>query len=161
MIIRDYDAVVSFWRGIPGIGLDADSDSRRGIRRYLKRNPGLSFVALSKGRIVGAVLSGHDGRRGYLHHLAVAPSYRKLGIGKTLAARCLRALGKQGIPKCNIFLFRSNTAGKSFWTHNGWNVRQDLNILQKKIKEISPLTPISPRGLIRALIAETPNAQID
>src|SRR4030042_5216026 len=95
MTIRDYDAVISLWRGIPGIGLDNDSDSRLGITRYLKRNPGLSFVAQIQDMIVGTVLSGHDGRRGYLHHLAVGASHRQLGIGKTLTSRCLRALGKQ------------------------------------------------------------------
>ena len=134
MTIRDYNAIVSLWRRTPGIGLDDDSDSRLGITRYLKRNPGLSFVAQVQDMIVGTVLSGHDGRRGYLHHLAVDASHRKLGIGKTLTSRCLRALSKQGIPKCNIFLLRSNSRGRSFWKHNGWNVRQDLSVLQKKTK---------------------------
>jgi Acetyltransferases len=136
MTIRDYDAVISLWRGIPGIGLDDDSDSRVGITRYLKRNPGLSFVAQVQDMIVGAVLSGHDGRRGYLHHLAVVASHRRLGIGKTLTSQCLRALGKQGIPKCNIFLLRSNSKGSSFWKHNSWNLRQDLSVLQKKTKDL-------------------------
>ena len=134
MRARDFDAVISLWRGVPGIGLDEDCDSRAGIRRYLKRNPGLSFVALVEGAIVGAVLSGHDGRRGYLHHLAVAPSHRKLGIGRELTLRCLSALAKQGIPKCNIFLFRSNAAGRAFWKRQGWNLRGDLSLLQKKTK---------------------------
>jgi N-acetylglutamate synthase len=132
MTAQDCNAVLSLWRGIPGIGLDEDCDSRSGIVRYLKRNPGLSFVAFDKDLIVGAVLSGHDGRRGYLHHLAVAPSHRKLGIGKALVARCFQSLAKQHIPKCNIFLFRSNVAGKAFWQHNGWTLRRDLSVLQKK-----------------------------
>ena len=131
MTARDADAVLSFWRGIPGIGLDEDCDSRSGLLRYLKRNPGMSFVAFDNDAIVGAVLSGHDARRGYLHHLAVAPSHRKLGIGKALVLRCFQSLAKQHIPKCNIFLFRSNAAGRAFWLHNGWNLRQDLSVLQK------------------------------
>jgi ribosomal protein S18 acetylase RimI-like enzyme len=134
MSIRDYDAVVSLWSGIPGIGLDEASDSRAGIARYLKRNPGLSFAACERERIVGAILSGHDGRRGSLHHLAVAPSHRKTGIGKALVARCLRGLGEQGIPKCNIFVFRSNAKGLAFWKHNGWNLRRDLCVMQQKTK---------------------------
>ena len=132
MNLRDYDAVVALWRSIPGVGLDEDSDSRLGLARYLKRNPGLSFVACVGDAIVGAVLSGHDGRRGYLHHLAVAGSHRKIGIGRALVERCLQALGKQHIPKCNIFLFRSNVRGRSFWKHNAWNVRRDLSVLQKQ-----------------------------
>lgn len=132
MTIRDYTAVVSLWRGIPGIGLDADSDSRSGIARYLKRNPSLCFVACEEGVIVGAVLAGHDGRRGYLHHLAVLPSHRKAGIGRALVTRCLRGLRKQHIPKCNIFVFRSNARGQAFWKHNGWNLRRDLCVMQQK-----------------------------
>lgn len=132
MTVRDYDAVFALWQSISGVGVDADSDSRRGITRYLKRNPGLSFVACVGDVVVGAVLSGHDGRRGYLHHLAVAPAHRKNGIGRALASRCLQSLARQHIPKCNIFLFRSNAKGRSFWRHNGWNLRRDLNVLQKK-----------------------------
>jgi len=135
MTLADYEPVIALWRALPGIGLDDDSDSRKGIARYLKRNPGLSFVALAQGTVVGAVLSGHDGRRGYLHHLAVAPTHRKLGIGKALTQRCLEALGRNGIPKCNIFLYRSNAKGRAFWKHNGWDLRQDLSILQKRTSD--------------------------
>jgi len=132
MTSPDCDAVLSLWRSVPGIGLDPDSDSRQGIARYLRRNPGLSFVACVGRTIVGAVLSGHDGRRGYLHHLAVMPAYRHMGIGKSLVSCCLRSLGKQRIPKCNIFLFRTNAGGRSFWKHNGWTLRRDLGMLQKR-----------------------------
>ena len=74
-------------------------------------------------------------KRGYLHHLAVAPTHSKLGIGRELTLRCLRALGKIGIPKCNIFLFRSNAGGRAFWKRHGWNLRNDLSLLQKKTRE--------------------------
>jgi ribosomal protein S18 acetylase RimI-like enzyme len=136
MTARDCDAVLSLWRGTEGIGLDDDCDSRRGLSRYLKRNPGLSFVACEGERLVGAVLSGHDGRRGYLHHLAVAGTHRKRGIGKALVARCLRSLAKRRIPKCNIFLLESNPSGRAFWQHNGWNLRTDLCVLQKKTMKL-------------------------
>jgi ribosomal protein S18 acetylase RimI-like enzyme len=132
MTQRDYDSVVALWRSIPGIGLHEDSDSRRAIVRYLKRNPGLSFIACVGTAVVGAVLSGHDGRRGYLHHLAVAASHRKIGIGKALVSRCLRSLARQHIAKCNIFLFRSNANGRLFWQHIAWNLRRDLSVLQKE-----------------------------
>jgi len=134
MTIGDYDAVLVLWQETPGIGLDGESDSRAGIKRYFKRNPGLSFVAEVQGEIVGAILSGHDGRRGFLHHLAVAAAYRKLGIGKELTSRCLSALHKQGITKCSIFLFRSNKKGRAFWQHNGWDLRDDLSVLQEMTK---------------------------
>lgn len=145
MTVRDYDAVIVLWSGMPGIGLDGESDSRAGIARYLKRNPGLSFVAEIQGEIVGAVLSGHDARRGSIHHLAVAGQYRKLGIGKELTSRCLLALHRQGISKCSIFLFKSNSKGKSFWERNGWELREDLDIFQKmtELKELPDFDSLS------------------
>ena len=135
MTLRDYDTVVALWRSVSGVGLDDDCDCRRGIARYLKRNPGLNFVACSGDTIVGAVLAGHDGRRGYLHHLAVAMAHRKQGIAKALIAHSLRALARQHIAKCNIFLFRTNSEGRSFWQHNAWNPRRDLSVLQKETSE--------------------------
>ena len=133
--MRDYDAVLSLWRNTPGMSLDAASDSRSAIGRYLRRNPGLSFVASAGGQIVGAVLSGHDGRRGYLHHLAVAESHRKQGIGEALVRRCLQALARQHIPKYTILLFRSNVLGRAFWQHTGWNQRKDLSVFQMTLEK--------------------------
>ncbi|TAN39232.1 MAG: GNAT family N-acetyltransferase [Verrucomicrobia bacterium] len=131
MTPRDYAAVMQLWRSTPGLGLHATDDSRAGILRYLRRNPGLSFVACDGVRLVGAVLSGHDGRRGTLHHLAVAQSHRKQGIGQALVARCRRALARQQIPKCNIFVYRANVSGQAFWMHTGWQERTDLSLLQQ------------------------------
>lgn len=132
MTLADYDEVASLWQNAEGIGLD-DADSRECIASYLARNPGLSFVARQDSRIVGAVLSGHDGRRGYLHHLAVNATQRRKGIGQALVNACLAGLGSLGIQKCNIFLFAANEAGKAFWKHNGWNERGDLKVLQMPI----------------------------
>ena len=133
MTLRNYDAVFALWRETPGVGLDADSDSRAAIGRHLKRNPGLSFVACVGGRIVGAVLSGHDGRRGYLHHLAVAETHRRQGIGQALVSRCLAALARRHIPKCNIFVLRTNASGIAFWLHQAWLRREQVRLLQKLV----------------------------
>ncbi len=129
----DYDEVAALWRASEGIGLHDDVDSRQGITTYLDRNPGTSHVARHAGRIVGAVLCGHDGRRGYLHHLAVAVPWRRKGVGRALVEACLRKLAAAGIPKCNIFLFADNAQGESFWKHNGWVKRTDLEVMQKKL----------------------------
>jgi len=131
MTPRDYAAVTKLWRATPGMGLHAADDSRLGILRYLRRNPGMSFVACDGARLVGAVLAGHDGRRGTLHHLAVARTHHRQGIGAALVARCLRVLARQHIPKCNIFVYRDNTSGQGFWLHTGWAARDDLRLLQK------------------------------
>jgi len=133
MTLRDYAAVMKLWRRTPGMALYAIDDSRPAILRYLRRNPGLSFVACDGARLVGAVLSGHDGRRATLHHLAVAETHRQQGIGQALVVRCLRALARQRISKCNIFVQRSNTSGQAFWRHTGWKPRADLRLLQKPV----------------------------
>jgi putative acetyltransferase len=125
----DYDAVFALWRRSEGIGLGA-SDTRAAIAAYLRRNPGLSFVAQMKGRLVGAVLCGHDGRRGYLHHLAVSKRHRRAGLGRRLVDICLERLRRIDIQKCNIFVFTDNVDGMTFWTRTGWTPRPDLSLLQ-------------------------------
>src|SRR5208282_5537414 len=101
MVIADYQHVVALWQRSEGVGL-GESDTKEGVAAFLLRNPGLSAVAESShGEIVGAVLCGHDGRRGYLHHLAVARRYRQRDIGRRLTSACLAGLRKAGIPKCN------------------------------------------------------------
>lgn len=130
--IDDYADVVALWRRSEGVGLNA-SDTRRGIAAYLRRNPRLSFVAEKKGRIVGAVLCGHDGRRGYLHHLAVARQCRGKGIGRQLVAACLAGLRRLRIQRGNIFVFADNREGRRFWERNGWKLRSGLRMMQIKV----------------------------
>jgi ribosomal protein S18 acetylase RimI-like enzyme len=130
MSIADYDDVLNFWRGQQGIGLN-ESDSRERIALYLGRNPGMSFVIRDGGQVIAAVLCGHDGRRGYLHHLAVAPAHRKRGVGRLLVDRCIERLRAEGIQKCNIFLFATNEDGQQFWNAVGYRERSDLKILQR------------------------------
>jgi putative acetyltransferase len=130
MTIADFAAVLRLWQQSDGVGLN-ESDGREPIAAYLARNPGLSRVAFDGPEIVGAVLCGHDGRRGCLHHLAVAKSHRKRGLGKALVDACLAGLAQTGIPKCNIFLYAENTEGEAFWKHNGWIKRTDLQVMQK------------------------------
>ena len=134
MRAEDYPEVRALWQSSEGIGL-SESDSRDAIAAYLARNPGVSSVARERdGRLVGAVLCGDDGRRGYLHHLAVSRDARGRGVGAQLVARCLAELSARGIPKCNIFLFGDNDAGREFWLHAGWNERSDLAVLQKLVR---------------------------
>ena len=132
MSIEDYAAVLDLWEASDGVGL-GDSDTRPAIASYLERNRGLSLVLLVEGAIVGAVLCGHDGRRGYLHHLAVAVAHRSRGHGRSLVDACLDGLRAEGIPKCTIVVYADNTAGEAFWTGNGWADRDDLRVMQRLI----------------------------
>ena len=135
LTLADYEAVRRLWQDTEGVGLN-ESDSRENIALFLARNPSLSRVAVCADEIVGAVLCGHDGRRGYLHHLAVAKAHRKLGLGRQLVESCLADLARQGISKCNIFLFADNVVGEAFWRHNGWTKRCDLQVMQKSLTGI-------------------------
>jgi putative acetyltransferase len=125
-----YEEVYRLWSQCGGVGLSS-ADSREAIGRYLDRNPGLSFVALREGEICGAVLAGHDGRRGYIHHLAVAPGCRRLGLGRRLVKASLDALAAEGIEKAHLFVFKENADGLAFWRAGGWEVREDLAMMSR------------------------------
>jgi ribosomal protein S18 acetylase RimI-like enzyme len=127
-----YDAVLALWQSTEGLTL-READSREGIGRYLACNPGLSFVALEGDALVGAVLCGQDGRRGYLQHLAVSPSHRRRGIGAALARRCLAALAEQGIFKCHLFVRVDNPEALAFWRRVGWTVRDDVVMMSRTV----------------------------
>lgn len=75
MNAADYDAVYALWLSTSGMGLNAEDDSREGIESYLRRNPTTCFVAETAKEIVGVILAGHDGRRGFIHHTAVKESH--------------------------------------------------------------------------------------
>jgi ribosomal protein S18 acetylase RimI-like enzyme len=130
MRLSDYPQIHALWLKSEGVGV-GESDSREAVGRFLKRNPGLSLTATSGKRVVAAVLCGHDGRRGYLHHLAVSGRWRRRGIGRELVTGCLERLRAQDIPKCNLFLFSSNKSGRDFWRRLGWKVRADLRLVQR------------------------------
>ena len=132
--IKDYDAVIALWRRTEGVGLN-ESATRSAIAAFLRRNPNLSFVVENDGRIIGAVLCGHDGRRGYLHHLAVSKRHRCRGIGRQLVNACLAKLRKAGISKCNIFIFANNAEGMKFWKHTGWSLRTELRLMQIRLDD--------------------------
>jgi ribosomal protein S18 acetylase RimI-like enzyme len=134
MKIEDYDEVFLLWQNSEGMGLHKQMDSKKGIAKYLRRNPGLSLVARDNKKIVGTVLCGHDGRRGHLYHLAVAPSYRKKGIGKMLVNQALSKLAAIGLSRCTIHTFAKNYAGRKFWKHIGWTERPDVKIITKDIE---------------------------
>jgi ribosomal protein S18 acetylase RimI-like enzyme len=131
--ISDYPALHSLWQGCKGIGLHSNIDSEYGIGLYLARNPGLSFVAIDRGRIVGAVLCGHDGRRGYLNHLAIAEKHRQCGVGTALVDNVISRLRQKGISQCNGFVLKDNLDVLEFWQSIGWSEREDLKVVSKTI----------------------------
>ena len=133
MTIADYDSVYELWKNTPGMGLNAVDDSRDGIEKYLQRNPATSFVAECDSSIVGVIMAGHDGRRGFLYHTAVLPEYRNRGIAKSLVDHAISALEKEGIHKAALVAFKTNDAGNGFWEHIGFTERDDVVYRNKNI----------------------------
>ena len=135
MTPADYPACYDLWLRTPGMGLNSVDDSADGIARYLKRNPSTCFVAEEEGRIVGAVLAGHDGRRGHISHTAVDSAFRRRGIGGQLVAHTMAALEQEGITKVNLVVFSRNETGNAFWESMGFTVRTDLTYRDRRICE--------------------------
>lgn len=133
MTVADIPGALALWRATEGMGL-GDSDRPERLAAFLERNPELSAVAVSgDGALLGAVLCGDDGRRGYLHHLAVVRERRNQGIARALLAHCFAGLAAREIEKCNIFLLADNVDGERFWRREGWVVRDNLKVMQKNV----------------------------
>ena len=125
MTLEDYENVHALWMKIKGFAIRSIDDSKEGVERFLNRNPGISVVAEEDGKIVGAILCGHDGRRGCLYHVCVREDYRRKGIGKAMVVHCMNALKAEDINK--VSLIAKNDVGNAFWKEIGWTARKDLN----------------------------------
>lgn len=135
MKIEDYDNVFALWKTIRGFGIRSVDDSKEGIERFLKWNPGLSVVAEEDDKIVGAILCGSDGRRGCLYHVCVHKDYRRQGIGKTMVVWCMEKLRELQINKVSLIAFTQNDIGNAFWKEIGWTKREDLNYYDFTLNE--------------------------
>jgi len=135
MKTEDYDNVFALWKTIKGFGIRSVDDSKEGIERFLKWNPGLSVVAEEDGKIVGAILCGSDGRRGCLYHVCVHKDYRRQGIGKTMVIWCMEKLKELQINKVSLIAFTQNDVGNAFWKEIGWTKREDLNYYDFTLNE--------------------------
>src|SRR6185503_8665818 len=118
-VMNDYDGAIALWERMEGVEV-CEGDSREEIGEYLRRNAGLSHVAEADGKIVGAALCGHDGRRGWIYHLAVAPTHRRQKIGQQLLDACLNGLRAAGLKRAIILVAGDNPGGHDFWLRNGW-----------------------------------------
>jgi ribosomal protein S18 acetylase RimI-like enzyme len=132
MTLQDYPQVLKLWRSVEGMGL-GESDREAAIRAYLARNPNMSFVVRSKRQVIAAVLCGHDGRRGFIHHLAVHPDHRRKDLGRALVKRCLQELEAAGILKCHVFIYSDNIRARAFWRALGWTERVELTLMSQDL----------------------------
>ena len=136
MTIDDYDKVYALWMSCRNMGFNNLDDSREGIGKYLKRNPSTCFVAVKEQSVVGVILSGHDGRRGFIHHLAVSEECRRQQIATNLVKHALSALQSEGINKVALLAFNYNEAGNAFWENQGFTARSDVTYRNRALVEI-------------------------
>lgn len=135
MTMEDYPKVYELWMSIRGFGIRSIDDSKEGVEKFIRRNPTTSVVAVEGERIIGAILCGHDGRRGCFYHVCVAEDKRKQGIGKKMAVFAMHALAAEGINKVSLIAFKSNEIGNRFWQSVGWTFREDLNYYDFTLNE--------------------------
>ena len=133
MTIEDYDKIYELWVNTPGMVLNAKDDSKDGIHKYLLRNSNTCFVAEKDSAIVGVILCGHDGRRGYIHHMDVETASLKEGIESLLLQQAMEALKREGITKVALVVFKGNAVGNSFWENWGYSPRNDLIYWNKNL----------------------------
>ena len=136
MTLDDYDSIYELWMSYKGMGLNNLDDSKEGIERFIKRNPDTCFVAVIDDKIVGAIMVGSDGRRGYIYHTAVNIQYRRQGIATHLVDTALQSLAQLGINKVVLVVFDKNSDGNRFWEKNGFTVRNDLVYRNKVLTEM-------------------------
>ena len=136
MTMEDYKSVYDLWMSCTGMGLNNLDDSEEGISKFLKRNPNTCFVAVSDGQVVGVIMAGNDGRRGYIYHTAVSPKCQKQGIGAKLVETAMQALKEEGIHKVALVVFERNQAGNAFWEKQGFTTREDIIYRNKSIVEM-------------------------
>ncbi len=135
MTIEDYANVRDLWMSIHGFAIRSIDDSREGVDKFIKRNPGMSVVAMDGDVTVGAILCGHDGRRGCLYHVCVREDWRRRGIGKAMVVHCMEALRRESINKVSLIAFTVNDVGNAFWNEIGWVRRGDLNYYDFTLNE--------------------------
>ena len=138
--IEDYDQLLALWNSTEQSrrALNPVDDSREGIERYLKRNPDTCFAALSDGKIIGVILTGHDGRRAIIHHMCVHPDHRRMGIAGRLVKEAEQALKKEGIQKIFGLVFKDNETANAFWESQGYSLRTNLNYRNKSLNPDIP-----------------------
>lgn len=136
LTIDDYDKMYALWLSCKGMGLNDTDDSREGIRRFLDRNPDTCFGAFEADMLIGVILAGNDGRRGFIYHTAVSPKHREKGVGTTLVNAALEALGRLGITKTALVVFGKNEVGNAFWEKQGFIVRNDLVYRNRALVEM-------------------------
>ena len=124
--IEKYEEIYKLWMSCKNMGFNNVDDSLAGITKLVNKNPKTCFVAETEGKIIGTVLAGNDGGRGYVYHLCVDEEYRQRGIGKKLVDAMLDGMREEGISKVALVVFAYNDTANAFYEKIGFVKRNDL-----------------------------------
>ena len=125
--IDSYNQVHKLWRKV-GISVGS-SDSKEELEKMLKRNPNLFLIGKRNDKVIAVVMGGFDGRRGYVHHLAIDSNYRKKGYGRMMMDKIHNIFLQMGVHKVHLFIEKTNIEVVSFYESMGWEKRDDLIIM--------------------------------
>lgn len=123
----DIPAALRVWQETSGRSRPVDTHD--GLARYVSHNPGLCQVAEQDGQLLGVLVGGHDGRRGFLHHVGVLAPVRRHGVGRALVDCYLAGLKEQGILRLHLLLRQSNAVGMRFWKAYGCRERANTVVI--------------------------------
>lgn len=122
--MESYELVVDLWIK-SGISVGS-TDTREELERMLQRNPNLFLIGKINNSVIGVVMGGFDGRRGYVHHLTIDPDYQRRGYGKIIMADLIEKFRKIGVHKIHLFIEKYNKDVVEFYRNLGWEIRDDL-----------------------------------
>ena len=122
--MKFYEEVVELWRK-SGISVGS-TDTKEELERVVRLTPQLFLVGKIDEKIISVVIGGFDGRRGYLHHLAVDPAYQKKGYGKLMMDELMKKFRELGVHKVHLFIEKHNKTVVDFYRNLGWDIRDDL-----------------------------------
>jgi ribosomal protein S18 acetylase RimI-like enzyme len=124
----DHASCLALWTLCDGVAVRMWEDATA-LERLIDRNPSMSWAAEYMGRLVGTVLCGHDGWRGWLYHVAVDPAWRRRGIATALVSRAQAELAKANVRRVHALMLSGKRDAMQFWAAAGWRLREDLSLV--------------------------------
>ena len=135
MDIKHYEEIITLWKNTEGVGLNEYDDSKKSIKKFIEKNPNTCFIAEINTEVIGTIMGGYDGRRGFIYHLMVKHEHRKHGIGKNLLEKVEIGLRREGVRRIYLVLIKENETGMRFWENNGYELRDFAELRSKKLFE--------------------------
>jgi ribosomal protein S18 acetylase RimI-like enzyme len=111
------------------------------IDKKLAVEDDLFFVAMADGVVVGTIMAGYDGHRGWIYSVAVSPSHQRRGIGSSLLAHAERALACRGCVKINLQIMEGNESVMNFYSSSGYSTEKRVSMGKRLPKNLPTTRP--------------------